>query len=145
MNLDVDFVIESPHSNERLLVEAKSINSSAEDAVMIARNLLRQTPPDANDFLLLVLRDHLYLWKHTPKEGSDLPDFSGRTEEVFEPYLRHVQTPLRDLHGLSFELLVRSWLMDLSDGMVPSSSEEWLRAAGLQQFEHGLLREAQRN
>ncbi len=101
--------------------------------------------PGFDYFLLLVLRNHLYLWKHYPREGSDLPDFSGRTEEVLEPYLKDVQTSLHDISGLSFELLVKSWLTDLSEGSVPPSVEKWMRAAGLQQFEKGVLREEQRN
>jgi hypothetical protein len=146
MDNAVDFVVESPHSDNLLLVEAKSISApSAEWAGRLARNVLANAAPQTNRFLLLVLRNYLYLWKHHPQEGSELPDFSARTEEVLEPYLRHVQTSLHDLSGLSFELLVKSWLTDLTEGSIPPSVEKWIRAAGLQQFENGVLRQEQRN
>ena len=146
MDTAVDFVVESPHTDELLLVEAKSISSpSAEWAGRLARSVLQHTSPQANHFLLLVLRNYLYLWKHYPQEGSDLPDFSARTEEALGPYLKDVQTSLHEMSGLSFELLVKSWLTDLSGGSVPPSVEKWIHAAGLQQFENGVLREEQRN
>ena len=145
MDTAVDFVVESPHTNELLLVEAKSISSpSAEWAGKLARNVFGPAAP-ANHFLLLVLRNHLYLWKHYPREGSERPDFSGRTEEVLGPYLKDVQTSLHDISGLSFELLVKSWLTDISEGSVPPSVAKWLSEAGLEQFAHGVLREEQRN
>lgn len=146
MDTAVDFVVESPHTNEVLFVEAKSIDSpSAEWAGRFARSVLGSAAPEANHFLLLVLRNYLYLWKHYPNEGSELPDFSGRTEEVLKPYLENVRTSLRDISGPSFELLVKSWLTDISEGIVPPSVGKWMHAAGLDQFANGVLREEQRN
>lgn len=146
MDSEVDFVLQSPTSDTLLLVEAKSISSpSPEWAGRLARNVLGHAAPQTNRFLLLVLRNYLYLWKHHPQQGSELPDFSARTEEVLGPYLKDVQTSLHDISGLSFGLLVKSWLTDLSEGSVPPSVEEWIHAVGLQQFENGQLREEQRN
>ncbi len=146
MDTAVDFVFRSPHTNEVLFVEAKSINSpSAEWAGTFARRVLGPAALEANHFLLLVLRNYLYLWKHYPRDGSELPDFSERTEDVLKPYLENVRTSLRDMSGPSFELLVKSWLTDISEGSVPPSVEQWMRAAGLEQFANGVLREEQRN
>jgi hypothetical protein len=146
MVADVDFVLESPSTRTVLLVEAKSTSSpSTEWAGRFARTLFAETAPHADLFFLLVLRNFLYLWKRVPREGSELPDFSAPTEEALRPYLEKMQTPLKEINPLSFELLVRSWLTDLSEGSVPPSVEEWLHDAGLQQFENGLLREEQRN
>ena len=146
MNAAVDFMIESPNTNELLLVEAKSIDSPSDEwAARFARNILGQTKPQANHFLLLVLRNHLYLWKHDPRAGSERPDFSGSTEEALKPYLKGMQTPLHEITGLSFELLVKFWLTDISEGIAPPSVTEWMRTAGLEQFANGLLREAQQN
>ena len=145
MDTAVDFVVESPHTDEFLLVEAKSISSpSPEWAGRLARSVLGHAPP-SNYFLLLVLRNYLYLWKRYPREGSAMPDFAGRTEEVLSPYLKDVQTSLNDISGLSFELLVKSWLTDISEGSVPPSVAKWMNEAGLQQFANGVLREEQRN
>src|SRR5258706_14316849 len=146
MDTAVDFVFRSPHTNEVLFVEAKSINSpSAEWAGTFVRRVLGRAALEANHFLLLVLRNYLYLWKHFPRDGSALPEFSERTEDVLKPYLETVRTSLRDMSGPSFELLVKSWLTDISEGSVPPSVEQWMRAAGLEQFANGVLREEQRN
>jgi hypothetical protein len=146
MAADVDFVLESPSSRTVLLVEAKSTSApSPEWAGRFARTLFAGTAPHADLFFLLVLRNFLYLWKHVPQEGSELPDFSAPTAEALRPYLEQIKTPLREINPLSFELLVKSWLTDLSEGSVPPSTEQWLRDAGLKQFENGVLREEQRN
>jgi hypothetical protein len=127
-------------------VEAKSTAvPSPEWAGRLARTLLAGTAAHADLFFLLVLRNFLYLWKHVPREGSELPDFSIPTEEALRPYLEKIQTPLEEINALSFELLVRWWLTDLSEGSVPPSVEQWLHDAGLEQFAKGVLREAQRN
>jgi hypothetical protein len=144
MNAAVDFMIESPNTDDLLLVEAKGIDSPSEQwAARFARNILGHTRPRANHFLLLVLRNRLYLWKHDPREGADAPDFSGPTEEALKPYLKGMQTPLHEIHGLNFEMLVKFWLTDISEGIAPPSVAEWMRTAGLEQFANGLLREAQ--
>jgi hypothetical protein len=146
MVADVDFVLESPSTRTVLLVEAKSTSApSTEWAGRLARTLFAETTPHADLFFLLVLRNFLYLWKHVPREGLELPDFSTPTEDALRPYLEKIQTPLKEINALSFELLVRSWLTDLSEGSVPPSVEGWLRDAGLEQFENGVLREEQRN
>jgi hypothetical protein len=145
MVADVDFVLESPSTHTVLLVEAKSTSApSPEWAGRLARTLFAETAPQADLFFLLVLRNFLYLWKHVPREGLE-PDFSAPTEEALRPYLDKIQTPLKEINPLSFELLVRWWLTDMSEGSVPPSVERWLRDAGLQQFENGVLREEQRN
>jgi hypothetical protein len=146
MSTSVDFILKAPNTKAVLLVEAKSISSpSAEWATRFARNLLKDAEPRTNLFLLLVLRNYLYLWRDLPRDGADLPDLATRTEDVLEPYLRNVQTSLQDINGISFELLVKSWLTDMSEGRVLASVEKWIRQAGLEQFEHGTLREEQRN
>jgi hypothetical protein len=145
MDTAVDFVVESPSTGTVLLVEAKSTNApSAEWAGRVASTLFSDTSSHADFFFLLVLRNYLYLWRHVPRNGSELPDFSASTEETLRPYLEKIQTPLKEMNPLSFELLVRWWLTDLSEGTVPSSVGEWLGNAGLQQFQNGVLREEQR-
>lgn len=141
MTPSVDFVLESPGTNMLLLVEAKATNSpSAEWAGRFARNLLahRQLPSDL--YFLLVLRNDLYLWKHRPVEGADLPDVAAKTEEVLRPYLKGIKTPLGEITGESFELLVRSCLLDLFEGAAPQSVETWARGAGLAPFANAALR-----
>jgi hypothetical protein len=146
MVANVDFVLESPSTRAVLLVEAKSMSApSAQWAGRLARTLFAETPPQSNLFFLLVLRNFLYLWKHDPRDGGESADFSAPTAEALRPYLEQIQTPLQEINPLSFELLVKWWLTDLSAGSLPPSVEGWLRDAGLEQFENGVLREEQRN
>lgn len=142
MSASVDFVLESPHTNSVLLVEARNTTApSPEWAARFARNLLEHTKLGANHYFLLVLRNKLYLWKHVPTPGADMPDFEARTEDILQPYLAHLQTSLNEISPVSFELLVKSWLMDLSEGAVSESVEAWVRASGLGEFENAIVRE----
>jgi hypothetical protein len=142
MSAPVDFVMESPDRNAVLLVEAKNVTSpSSEWAARFARNLLEHVKMGANHYLLLFLRNRLYLWKHAPKPGDDLPDFEARTEDVLRPYLTHMRYSLNEIDGISFEFLVKSWLMDLSDGAVHESVGEWVRDSGLDEFQNAVVRE----
>jgi hypothetical protein len=146
MDAGVDFVLESPSTRAVLLVEAKSTSApSPEWAARLAQTLFAETSPQADLFFLLVLRNFLYLWKQIPRDGTELPDFSAKTEDALSPYLEKLQTPLKEINSIGFELLVKSLLTDLSEGSVPGAVEEWIRDAGLEQFENGALREEQRN
>ena len=141
----MDFVIESPSTPATLLVEAKSTTApSPEWAARLARRLLADATPHGEALFLLVLRNYIYLWKHVPRTGAEMPDFIARTDEALGPYLKQVHTPLAEINPLSFELLVKSWLTDLTEGNVPPSVKAWLRDAGLEQFANGVLREEQR-
>jgi hypothetical protein len=139
----VDFVLESPSTNSMLLVEAKSTNApSPEWAARFARNLTASSEWSAtNLYFLLVLRNYLFLWNRLPRESTDAPDFSAKTEEVLKPYLVSLHTSLKDINAPNFELLVRTWLSDLSEGTAPESVEQWLRTVGLQRFENSVMHE----
>jgi hypothetical protein len=139
----VDFVLEAPDTKTLLLVEAKATSSpSPEWAGRFARNLLAHRQLPSNLYFLLVLRNELYLWKNRPVEVADLPDVAAKTEEVMRPYLEGIKTPLGEITGDSFELLVRSVLIDLSEGSAPESVETWARDAGLTRFANATLRKA---
>jgi hypothetical protein len=143
MTSSVDFVLESPRTNSVLLVEAKSTNApSAEWAARFASNLTAQSQwHAANLYLLLVLRNYLYLWKKLPRYSTDVPDVAAKTEDVLRPYLETLHTTLQEINALNFELLVRTCLSDLSDGSAPASVETWARNAGLQDFRDSVLHE----
>jgi hypothetical protein len=146
MTVSFDFVLQSPETNTLLFVETKATSApSPEWAARFARNLLgeRTLPPQL--YFLLVLRNYLYLWKQRPVEGADLPDVAAKTEDVFRPYLDLMTTTLSEIDTDSFELLVRSCLMDLTEGSAPGSVETWARAAGLNQFAHAVIREDRPN
>lgn len=137
-----DFVLESPATNAILFVEAKNTDApSSEWAAKFARNLLEHIKLRPNQYFLLALRNKFYLWKHVPIPGAELPDFEARTEDVLQPYLSHIHATLNELSPASFDLLVKSWLTDLSEGAVAPGVAEWVRASGLGEFENATIRE----
>ena len=137
-----DFVLESSATNAILFVEAKNTDApSSEWAAKFARNLLEHSKLASNQYFLLVLRNKLYLWKHLPSPGAELPDFEARTEDVLQPYLAHLHTSLAEIGSASFELLVKSWLTDLSEGTVAPGVAAWVQASGLGEFENATIRE----
>jgi len=137
-----DFVLESSVTNATLFVEAKNADApSSEWAARFARNLLANINLRPNQYFLLVLRNKFYLWKHLPRPGAELPDFEARTEDILQPYLAHIHTSLNELSPASFDLLVKSWLTDLSEGAVAPAVADWVRASGLGEFENATIRE----
>ena len=141
-----DFVLESPNSNTTLLVEAKNTEApSREWAARFGGNLLEHFGLRAGQYFLLVLRNKLYLWKHLPTPGAEMPDFEASTEEILQPYLVRLHSSLSEISPASFELLVRAWLSDLSDGAVSPSVEAWVRASGLSDFQNATIREESPN
>jgi hypothetical protein len=142
MSSPVDFILESPDTKSMLLVEAKNTTApSSEWAARFARNLLEHINLGANQYFLLVLRNKLYLWKHAPAPGAEMPDFEASTEDILQPYLAHLRTSLNEISPASFELLVKSWLTDLSEGTVAESVGAWVQASGLDEFENATVRE----
>lgn len=137
-----DFVLESSATNAVLFVEAKNTESPSSDwAARFASNLFEHMRLRPNQYLLLALRNKFYLWKHVPAPGAELPDFEARTEDVLQPYLARIQTSLNELSPANFDLLVRSWLADLTEGAVAPNVAEWVRISGLGEFEHATIRE----
>jgi hypothetical protein len=140
MSAAADFILRAPDRSAVLLVEAKNTDApSSEWAARFASNLLQHVSFDANQYFLLVLRNKFYLWRHLPVPGAELADFEADTEDILEPYLARLQTSLRDITPASFELLVRSWLTDLSEGAVSPAVRAWVRASGLAEFENATI------
>ena len=139
-------MLKSPETDTLLFVEAKTTNApSPEWAGRFVRNLLAHRRLPSKLYFLLVLRNYLYLWKQRPTEGADLPDIAAKTEDVLRPYLETINTPLREISPASFELLVRSLLIDLADGTAPATVEQWAKSAGLDEFVNAVIREDQPN
>lgn len=81
------------------------------------------------DYFLLAAPDKLYLWT----ESSDEPQFEKDAEPVLGRYFSEAQVDPSTIYHDAFELLVGSWLQDLSAGLDGSKgpSHSWLEESGL--------------
>src|SRR5262245_53102170 len=71
-----DFVIEAPNRGIQLVVEAKNIVAPSPDWLLrLLRNLFVHAAIPRSEYFLLVLRDHLYLWRRPDPEKPAPPDF----------------------------------------------------------------------
>jgi hypothetical protein len=131
----VDFVVESPDHQVRLLVEAKNTTApSPQWPVRFMRNLFTHGALRPSDFFILALRDHFFLW-HRPDPTKDLPpDAQADTVAVLEPYLRNFRASLDTLSETGFEQLVYAWLNDLVAGWPqPAPGSDWLKDSHLRE------------
>lgn len=128
-----DFVVESPDCGIRLVVEAK--NTAAPTPEWLARylhNLFTRGVIPRSDYVLLALRDHLYLWRRPDPDVQRPPDFEGETAAILAPYLRMIPNRLETMTESGFELLVYAWLADLVAGTEPEPEvASWLEGSGL--------------
>lgn len=127
-----DFTVEKPGRGIRLLVEAKNTRAaSPEWAAEFLHNLLEYVDAPPAEYLLLALRDHLYLWRG-PIKTSGAPDFEGNTAAALRPYLERLTYTLDTLSQSSFQLLIHAWLSDLVAGASPDDdNRKWLEESGL--------------
>ncbi|HYU35566.1 MAG TPA: hypothetical protein VEW48_25710 [Thermoanaerobaculia bacterium] len=128
-----DFVVESPDYGIRLVVEAtNTIAPTPEWLVHYLRNLFNLGAIPRSDYVLLALRDHLYLWRRPDPAVQRPPDFEGETAAILAPYLRMVPNRLETMTENGFELLVYAWLADLVNGTEPDpEAAKWLEGSGL--------------
>jgi hypothetical protein len=115
-----DFVVETPDRGVLLVVEAKNIIApTPEWPVRFLRNLFVHAAIPRSEYFLLVLRDHLYLWRRPEPDGQEPPDYEGDTATILAPYLRAIPSRLGTMSGRGFEQLVYAWLADLVAGAEP--------------------------
>lgn len=128
-----DFIVESPDLGTRLVVEAKNVVApTPEWLVEYLRNLFKLGVIPRSDYVLLALRDHLYLWRRPDPDVQRPPDFEGETAAILAPYLRIVPTHLETITKNGFEPLVHTWLADLVNGLEPCpEAAKWLEGSGL--------------
>lgn len=109
-----DFMLYTKSNELLLAVEVKAIRNQNEHwAVKLRRNLLAHGAVPESTFFLLVLPEHIYLWKDAPAEAP--PTFVSDTKSVLKPYLSKFIEDATHLSESSLELAVRSWLNDVSD------------------------------
>jgi hypothetical protein len=131
-----DVVVYSPRAGLQLVVEVKSQSGASDEwARQVRRNLLAHGFVPATPYFLLVLPDHVYLWKNTDLASIDSsPDFKLETPTVLADYLPMLSRPLHELSGPSLELLVNSWLANLVNTThldLNDPSQQWIIESGL--------------
>ncbi len=94
--------------------------TSSQWAAELRRNLLAhfETYRGA-PFFLLATPDRLYIWKDAATDLAEdsapvLPDYEVNAKPLFSRYLEGSGRKLEEIHGPTFELVVLSWLGDLT-------------------------------
>jgi hypothetical protein len=134
MNSKPDLLVYSPTDELQLVVEVKNKRGASDQwASRLRRNLVAHSIIPKAKFFLLALPEHLWLWRDTQSLEDVPPDFKVATRDVLRPYLRHWPKDFPSEN--TFELLVKSWLSDLthshlSKESVPSELR-WLFDSGL--------------
>jgi hypothetical protein len=109
-----DFMLYTKSNELLLVVEVKAIRNEDEQwAVKLRRNLIAHGAVPESPFFLLVLPEHVYLWKDAPAEAS--PNVVSDTKHILRPYLSKFGEHALHLSESSLELAVRSWLNDIAD------------------------------
>lgn len=134
-----DIVVYSPDHNLLLVVEIKGTPKSDECwAAKLRRNLVAHGAIPSAPYFLLVVSDHLYLWKNEISSEAVLPSYSADTKTVLNKYLPRWKNTSE--HGTvserGLELAVRSWLSELTtrdDLASVDESNAWLQGSGLQE------------
>lgn len=117
-----DFMVYTRGNDLVLVVEVKAPKNESEQwAATLRRNLLAHGAVPDSPFFLLVLPEHVYLWKNSPGIPEVAPTFVARTKDLLDPYLPTLDYDYSRLSESSLELAVRSWLTDVTN---PSHREQ---------------------
>ena len=137
MAIRADFTLYSPGGRLAAVAEVKKkFRTSEQWATKLRQNLLAYESLSGADFFLLVTPDRLYVWK---KKGKALkavrPDFVVNAKTIFAPYFERAGINPDEVSGYAFELIVESWLTDLTrleDSQQRSANgKAWLVESGL--------------
>jgi hypothetical protein len=98
-----------------LVGEVKATKSEdTEWAAKLRRNLTAQGSLPQAQFFLLVLPEHVYLWKDAPSAQQVNPNYVSSTKQLLKPYLSNFGEGTPRLSESGLELAVRSWLNDIT-------------------------------
>lgn len=110
-----DFTILDRHGEAVAQVEVKNLRGKSPAwAAEFRRNLLEHGQSFA-PFFLIVTSDRLYLWTHAAERAaSALPDAEVDLAPLLAPYFERLRPQPGTISGQAFELLIESWLSDLT-------------------------------
>lgn len=121
MSNQPDLVLYDKAGRLAVVVEVKAKRGTSKEwAARLRSNLLAQVDvlPRA-PYFLVVTPDRLYLWKNAHEDaGREAPVMPPHVEidarPLFGPYLQRAGLELDQVSGQAFELVVMSWLGDLT-------------------------------
>jgi hypothetical protein len=133
LSSNVDLLIYDRENRLAVTVDIRARRgTSREWAAQLRRNLLQHEGFRGARFFLVVALDQIYLWPQTDATPDLFPPaYEIEAETVFKPYLVGTRLDLQAVDGMTFELLVSSWLSALvySRGAAPSG-QVWLEESG---------------
>ena len=128
-----DIVVSSPDNEIQLVVEVKNRKGATDEwAAKMRRNLVTHGIIPASKFFLLVLPEYLYLWRNNVGPNLVPPDYKISSKEALKGYLEDMN--LDELSEQSLELLIGSWLKNLTSSRVSKELQpelRWLFESGL--------------
>ena len=124
--------------NGRLTTVAEVKNkmgTSLRWAAQTRRNILAHGGHRESNFFLLITPDRFYVWKDAGVDPVEqLPTYEADAGHLFAPYFKSAGIDPREVSGQAFELVVASWLSDLtrsSDNVdEPARKQDWMDASG---------------
>lgn len=132
-----DMTVYDAHGQLALVIEVKNKSgTSSEWAAKMRRNILAHGLIPSAEFFLLALPDHFYLWKNVGMIPGEIPPtYDINPEPFLKPYYDRIGISPEELSGISFELIVFSWLneLKLSDKIpshLPRKLQDWLFESG---------------
>ena len=140
-------LVYAPNGELRAAVEVKGVTGRPPEWIaQFLSNLLEfGVVPERVPYFLLVTADAFYLWgdnrdrplDRSPnggRQGPLAPDHSADASKVLAPHLEGVPLPLAELSETSLEMLVSSWLYDVTDpdlaGREVPPEHDWLSGTG---------------
>jgi hypothetical protein len=120
-----------------LIVEVKTkLDASKEWAAKLRRNIFAHGLLPHAKFFLLALPDRFYLWKDVGNNPTEIePTYTIDARPILTPYFEQAGVTPDQISGVSFELIVASWLSELVySGKMPEENgagRNWLIESGL--------------
>lgn len=136
MGPPADIALFDSRGQLRTLVEIKGkLGTSREWAAKLRRNLLVHGSFGTVEFFLIVTPDRVYVWKDTGGEPAAIePTYEVDARPILDPYASRAGLDLASVSGPAFELIVASWLADLTRlttaAQKPTREERWLEDSG---------------
>src|SRR5436190_15490117 len=136
MSFNADLALYDSHGQLAALADIrKRLGTSGKWATALRRNILAHGGFPSVEFFLVVTPDRLYVWKNAGMEPRLVkPTYEVDARPLLEPYFKRIRRDPAEISGEGFELLVGSWLADLTrSGMAPeqvSEPDSWLMQSG---------------
>lgn len=130
-----DFTLYDRYGRLAAVIEVKAKRSTTSRwAAEFRRNLRDYDAFQHAPFFLIVTPDRVYLWREAP-EGAESslvpPDCELDAKSLFQPYLQGTRVKLEEISAPALELIVMSWLRDLTLHLPDIPLREQLAASGL--------------